>query len=329
MDIQKEKIRNKIFFITGGAGFIGSSFIKEIIENNEVIVYDNLDRDSLTKREFFHSKNLTLIKGDILNFSKLKKSIPKDINFVIHMAAIAGVDTVIKNPVKTMEINIIGTYNLLKALYEKKLIKKIERFINFSTSEVFGVNAIRVEEKQPSNLQPVGEARWNYAISKLAGEFLTFSYYDKFGLNCTILRPFNIYGPGQIGEGAIHHFVVRAIKNEPLLIHGNGDQIRSWCYIDDMVEGIKLCIIKEKAIGEVFHIGNPRGTITVLSLAEKIVQLANSKSKLIYIEKKYSDVEIRIPDIRKSMQLLHFKPKVDLNEGIKKTIEWYKKQEIL
>jgi dTDP-glucose 4,6-dehydratase len=127
----------------------------------------------------------------------------------------------------------------------------------------------------------------------------------------------------QTGEGAIHHFVVRAIKNEPLLIHGEGDQIRSWCYIDDMVEGILLCLEGDKAIGEVFNIGNPRGTITIFGLVEKVIQLANSSSEIRRIPKNYADVELRIPSIEKIKELLGFEAKVDLNEGISRTIEWY------
>jgi len=259
-----------------------------------------------------------------MNFSKV--SIPQDVDMVLHMAAIAGIDTVIKNPVKTMEVNMIGTYHVLKALMELGLLDKLERFVDFSTSEVFGINAFRVNEKESTNLQPVGEARWTYSVSKLAGEHLTYSFHKQFGLRAVTVRPFNVYGPGQVGEGAIHHFVVRAIKNEPLIIHGEGDQIRSWCYIDDMVEGVLLCLEKEETIGEVFNIGNPKGTITILGLAEKIIQLAKSSSQIVHVPKNYVDVELRIPSIEKAKELLGFEPKVDLNEGIGRTIEWYKRK---
>ena len=152
---------------------------------------------------------------------------------------------------------------------------------------------------------------------------MVYSYHKQFGLRAVTVRPFNVYGPMQIGEGAIHHFVVRAIKNEPLIIHGEGDQIRSWCYIDDMVEGILLCLEEEKAIGEVFNIGNPKGTITILGLAEKVIQLAKSGSQIRHTPKSYVDVDLRIPSIEKIKDLIGFEPKVDLNEGIRRTIEWY------
>ncbi|MCX7704818.1 MAG: GDP-mannose 4,6-dehydratase [bacterium] len=319
-------IKNKKFFITGGAGFIGVNLIKKIIDENKIVIYDNFSRNALKKSGLENHPNLQVCKGDILDIECLKNNIPSDVDFILHMAAIAGVDTVITNPTKTMEVNMIGTYNILKAIETLNLTRKIKKFINFSTSEVFGMNAIRVEEKSVTNLQPVGEARWTYAVSKLAAEHLTHSYFKQFGLKATTIRPFNIYGPGQIGEGAIHHFVIRAIKNEPLLIHGEGDQIRSWCYIEDMVNGIILCIKKEEATGEIFNIGNPKGTITILSLAEKIIQIAGSTSKIVHVPRTYVDVEFRIPNINKAREVLGFEPKVDLNEGIKQTINWYRKK---
>jgi dTDP-glucose 4,6-dehydratase len=319
-------IKGKKLFITGGAGFISTNLMRRLIADNEIIVYDNLSRNSLEGSGLWGHPNLEVIQGDILNYDFLKKSIPSDIDLVLHMAAIAGIDTVIKNRVATMEVNMIGTYYLLKALRELGPLGKIERFVNFSTSEVFGIHAFRVDEKAPTNLQPVGEARWTYSVSKLAGEHLTYSYHKQYGLRAVTVRPFNVYGPGQVGEGAIHHFVVRAIRNEPLIIHGDGDQIRSWCYIDDMVDGILLCLAKEEAIGEVFNIGNPKGTITILGLAEKVIQLAGSSSQIVHVPKTYVDVELRIPSIEKAKTLLGFEPKVDLNEGIKRTIEWYKRK---
>jgi UDP-glucuronate decarboxylase len=318
------KLKNAKVLVIGGAGFIASHLIKRLVEDNKIIVYDNLSRNSLRDSGVWNHPNLTVIQGDILDYEFLKANIPQDVNFILHMAAIAGIDTVIKETVKTMEVNMIGTYHILRALRELRLLDKVERFINFSTSEVFGIHAFRADEKTPTNLQPVGEARWTYSVSKLAGEHLTYSYHKQYGLRAVTVRPFNVYGPGQVGEGAIHHFVVRAIKNEPLIIHGDGDQIRSWCYIDDMVDGILLCLEKEEAIGEVFNIGNPKGTITILGLAEKVIQLANSSSQIVHVPRTYVDVELRIPSIEKAKTLLGFEPKVDLNEGIKRTIEWYK-----
>lgn len=316
-------IKNKRFLFTGGAGFIGSTLAKKLITDNEILIYDNFSRDSL-KFKKIKSKNLKIIQGDILNFEKLQSTVEEyKPQIVVHLAAIAGVDTVIINPVKTMEINTLGTFNILKAL--EKNSGKLERVINFSTSEVLGAYAYKSSEKSDTNFAPVGEGRWTYSVSKVAGEHLVHSYFKQFGFPSVTIRPFNIYGPGQIGEGAIHIFIKNAVLNKNIEVHGDGDQIRSWCYIDDMVDGIELCLTNKKAVGEIFNIGNPKGTITVSSLAEKIITLCKTKSKIVYVPKNYVDVELRIPSIEKAEQILKFKPKIDLNAGIKKTFAWYKK----
>lgn len=313
-------IQNKNILLTGGAGFIGTKLCSLLCNNNEILIYDNLKRNSIKDTDLLNKSNIKLVEGDILDFSHLL-SIVNDFkpNIVIHLAAVAGIDTVIKNPVNTMKVNMIGTYNVLEAV--KGL--KIERFIDFSTSEVFGTYAYKVDEQHTTNLAPVGEARWTYSVSKLAGEHLAHSYYKEYGLPVVTVRPFNIYGTGQVGEGAIHQFIDNAIKNEEIQIHGDGDQIRSWCYVDDLVDGIMLCLEKQEAIGNSFNIGNPRGTVTISMLAQLIKRISNSKSKIVYIPKTYVDVELRIPNIDKAKLILGYKPKYDLVEGLEKTIKWY------
>lgn len=317
------KIKNKRILLTGGAGFIGSTLAERLIGNNEILIYDNFSRDSL-KYKKLKTGDLKIICDDVLNFDSLRKAC-EDFKpeIVIHLAAIAGIDTVIIDPVKTLDVNINGTLNLLRAL--KKYSGKLERFLDFSTSEVLGAYAYKSNEKSQTNFAPVGEGRWTYSISKVTGEHLVHSFYKQHGYPCVTIRPFNIYGPGQVGEGAIQIFIKNVVKGKNIEIHGEGDQIRSWCYIDDMVDGIDLCLTNKKAVGEVINIGNPKGTITISSLAEKIVLLCKSKSKIVYIPKNYVDVELRIPSIEKAKDLLGFNPKVDLNEGIIRTYKWYSK----
>jgi len=305
--------------MTGGSGFIGTHLIKRLIDENEIIVYDTLTRNSLKKTSFYEHKNLKLIQGDVLDKAKLEESM-NSIDIVIHLAAIAGIDTVIKNPVKTMEVNLIGTYNVLEAARKQN----VSRFIDFSTSEVYGSYAYKKGEEENTSNGPVGEARWTYSASKLAAEHLSHSYHKEYGLPVISLRPFNIYGPGQVGESAIHKFIITSLKGENLKVVGSGDQIRSWCYVEDIINAILLCLTNDKVIGEVFNIGNPEGTITILGLAEKIISLTMSKSKIEFIPKDHVDVELRIPLIDKAQKLLGYKTQTDLNEGIKKTIEWYR-----
>lgn len=314
-------IEKKRIFITGGAGFIGSHIIERLIEDNEIIVYDTLNRNSLKDTNLINHPNLTIIQGDILDLQKLKKVIYGS-NIVIHLAAIAGIDTVIKNMVNTMKVNMLGTYNILEAIKE---VDNCERFIDFSTSEVFGSYAYKSEEGDPTQMGAVGSARWSYAVSKLAGEHLTYAYHTEFGIPTVSIRPFNIYGPRQVGEGAIHHFVKRAIRNEELIIHGDGDQIRSWCYVDDIIESVILCLEKKEAIGNVFNIGNPRGTITIYGLALAVIRVCDSKSTIKFVPKPYVDVELRMSNIDKATRVLGYKPKVDIEEGIKRTSDWYRR----
>lgn len=320
-------IVNKKILLIGGAGFIGANLCKVLCNNNDIWIYDNLNRDSIKNTGLLNKNNIKMVKGNVLDYFYLKDIIDEfKPNIVIHLAAIAGIDTVIKNPVNTMKVNMIGTYNVLEAI--KEHIPNLSTFIDFSTSEVFGCYAYKVHENSTTNLAPVGEARWTYSVSKLAGEHLTYSYYKQYGLPAVSIRPFNIYGRGQVGEGAIHQFIIKAIKNEQMQIHGDGDQIRSWCYIDDFIDGVMLCLENKKAIGNSFNIGNPKGTITISMLAYLIKQIAKSQSEIVYVPKNYVDVEIRIPSIDKAKEVLGFNPKYSLVDGLEKTIEWYRSMSI-
>jgi len=191
---------------------------------------------------------------------------------------------------------------------------------------VFGSYAFRVREADVTSLGAVGEARWTYAVSKLATEHLAHNYWKQFELPTVSIRPFNIYGPGQVGEGAVHAFVVRALQDDKLLIHNEGDQIRSWCYIDDIVDAILLAMEREEAIGESFNIGNPRSTITIYQLAQLIVRLTESKSPIEFVEWDFPDVELRIPDVKKAEALLGFRAQVELEQGLLDTVEWYRRK---
>ncbi len=316
-------IKDKRIFLTGGAGFIGTKICERLYKDNIILIYDNLNRNSIKQTILLDQDNIQFIKGDILDNKLLKKTIDDfKPDIVIHLAAIVGIDTVIKSPIKTMQVNMIGTYNIIEAI--KEYIPKMTRFIDMSTSEVFGSYAFKVDEQSTTNLAPVGEARWTYSVSKLAAEHLAYSYHKELCLPAVSVRPFNIYGPGQVGEGAIHTFILRALKNEDIQIHGDGDQIRSWCYIDDFVDGIMLCLDKKEAIGNSFNIGNPRGTITISMLAQIIKNISNSKSNIIYIPKNYVDVELRIPSIDKAKEILGYNPQHDLVTGLEKTITWYR-----
>lgn len=311
-------IENKNIFITGGAGFISSMLISRLAENNKITVYDNFTRNTLKDTSYANHPNVVQVEGDVLDFEKLKNSM-KGAQIVVHAAAIAGIESTVKNPVTTMRVNMIGAANAMQAAQE---LGGIERFVDFSTSEVFGSHAFKVDEEQQTVTGAVGEARWTYAVSKLAGEHLAHAYFKQYGLPTVTVRPFNVYGPGQTGEGALSIFIRKALKNEDILIFGDGSQIRAWCYVDDMVEGVLCAMEHPNAVGQSFNIGNARAVTTIFGLAEAICRVVGSSSKIVFRDALSADIELRIPKVGKARDLIGFDAKVDLEEGLNRTAAW-------
>ena len=309
--------------VTGGAGFIGSAFARKVIDDNEIVVLDTFQRDSLRHWPGLREHpNMNIVKGSVLEESHVQQAMD-GATMVVHAAAVAGVDTVIAQPTRTMRVNIIGTWRVLEAAVAAG---NIRRFVDFSTSEVFGTHAFKVSEGDVTSLGAVGEARWTYAVSKLATEHMAHTYHREFDLPTVALRPFNIYGPRQVGEGAVHHFIRRAIADEPLHIHNDGAQIRSWCFIDDIVEALCRALVLETPIGQSLNIGNPRSTITIYNLAREVVRVAQSNSPIEFVEWNHADVELRIPNVDKARATLGFTAAVDLEEGLRRTIGWYRER---
>lgn len=313
-------ISGKTVFITGGAGFIGSALIGRLVQDNRVIAYDNLSRDALKDRPYKDHSNLSLVVGDVLDFDHVSRAM-EGAEFVVHCAAVAGIETVVKNPVTTMRVNMVGSANVLEAAAR---LQNCERIVCFSTSEVFGQHAFRSSEVDHATIGKVGEARWTYAVSKVAEEHLAVAYYQEKKLPAVVVRPFNVYGPDQVGESALKTFVLRALKNEPIEIHGDGTQIRAWCYVDDMVDGVLLAMVHPKAPGESFNIGNQKAVVTIYGLANTVIRVLQSKSPVLFTCKDYVDVELRVPSVRKALDLLGFEAMVDLEEGIRRTAEFYR-----
>lgn len=308
--------------ITGGAGFIGSYLAEALLKDNEITIYDNFHRNALKYSPILKNSKIKLIKADILDPKTLAEAVD-DCSVVFHAAAIAGVENVINTPLKTLEINLMGTYNLLHAINGRS--KRIEKFVFFSTSEVYGPYVYQAQEDSMTTQGKVSQQRWAYSTSKIAGEHWAYAYFKQYKLPIVIIRPFNVYGPRQVGESAVHKFTIEAIQNKPIEIYGSGNQIRAWCYIDDMIEGTLLALRNPRSTGEVYNIGNPEGTITVLELAKKIKKIANSSSRIIFKKRDYPDIELRVPSIIKAREELNYNPKVDLDEGLRKTINWWRR----
>jgi UDP-glucose 4-epimerase len=316
---------SKTYFITGGAGFIANLIIRRLIaEGHKAVIYDNFLRDTLSGSDLNGHPSINVIVGDVLDIAKLTASM-KGADAVIHAAGIAGIDTVIKAPVDTMRVNMIGTANMLEAARQNEIE---DRIIDFSTSEVFGSNAYRSSESDQTVAGSAGEARWTYAVSKLAGEHLAKAYHSQFNMPIVTVRPFNVYGPGQKGEGALQRFITQALKNETICINGDGVQIRAWCYVDDFVDGIMRCLKNPSAVGESFNIGNARAVITILGLANMVCRVLDSASKIEHQDPLSADIAIRVPSIEKAGKILGFKAEIDLEEGIKRTAKWIQRQDL-
>lgn len=311
-------ITGKKIFITGGAGFIANVLMQRLVEHNEIVVFDNFWRDTLSGSWLAGHPNITIVRGDVLEFDAVYEAM-RGSEIVVHAAAIAGIDTVIKDPVLTMRVNMIGTANVLEAAYKHRVS---DRVVDFSTSEVFGNIALNATETDHTVAGSAGEARWTYAVSKLVGEHLANAYHERNGMPVVTIRPFNVYGPGQTGEGAIQIFIKRALAGQAIHIDGDGNQIRAWCYVDDFVDGLMLCMEHPDAVGQSFNIGNARAVTTVLGLAETVCRVLNSRSEIVFDPPLSADIALRIPSVKKAETILGMRAKVGLEDGIRRTAKW-------
>lgn len=312
-------LTNKRICITGGAGFIGSHLVSRLVDSNDVVVYDNLHRNALQFAHLDGHPRLRFVQGDVLDYDATRRALD-GCQVVVHCAAIAGVYTVDRSAVRTMEVNMLGTHQVVKAALDVKA----ERFVEFSTSEVYGPFIHKGKEDDLTQIGPIGESRWVYAASKLASEHLSYAHYREDGLPLVIVRPFNVYGPRQVGDGAIRGLTLQALRNLPITLYNDGTQIRSWCFVDDFVDGVLACAEKPEAVGHAFNLGNPQGTATNFELANLITRLTGSTSEIVFKPHPGPEVDLRVPSIEKAASLLGYRPKVSLEAGVSKAIAWYR-----
>ena len=315
-------IKNKNILITGGAGFIGSNLFELLVqEGNFITIIDNFNDYYPGKEEqlknitklYDNKKDYDLIKGDLLNTS-IYDQIKYAPDIIFHLAAQAGVRYSIVNPAEVTNNNIVGTMNIFE--YAAKC--NIKKVIFASSSSVYG-NPIYtpLDEDHPKN--PISP----YAISKLAGEFYADYYFREFNLPVCSLRFYTVYGPRGRPDMAMRKFFDLILKDKEITIYGDGEQIRDFTYISDILNGLILSAEKKESIGQIFNLGcsNP---MKVNHLVDKMYEIANKPKKVKYIEKQQGDVEITYSNIKKATNLLGFYPKVKIDEGLKKTYEWQK-----
>ncbi len=306
----------KTSVVTGGAGFLGSHLCEQLLrEDHRVVCLDNLLTGSIDNiQHLFTNKNFSFIHYDVTNFIH----VPGDVQYVWHFASPASPIDYLKLPIQTLKVGSLGTH---KALGFTKA--KNARFLLASTSECYGDPEVHPQvEEYWGNVNPVGP-RGVYDEAKRFAEAMTMAYHRFHGVETRIVRIFNTYGERmRIHDGrAIPTFVSQALRGEDVTVFGDGSQTRSVCYVSDLIDGIYRLMMSDYVMP--VNIGNPE-ELTMLDLAKEIIELTNSKSKIIFTELPVDDPKIRQPDITKARTLLQWEPKVKRNEGLKKTIEYFK-----
>lgn len=309
--MKKEKV-----VVTGGAGFLGSHLCDKLLyEGFEVICIDNLitgNTDNIA--HLSGNENFSFVKHDVTNYIFL----PGNVDFILHFASPASPVDYLQLPIQTLKVGSLGTHKALGLAKEKNA-----RFLLASTSEVYGDPTVHPQnENYWGNVNPIGP-RGVYDEAKRFAEAITMAYQRYHGVETRIVRIFNTYGPRmRKNDGrALPNFIQQALTDQPITIYGDGMQTRSFCYISDEVDGLFKLLLSDE--DEPVNIGNPQ-EITVQSIAEEIIKLTGSKGKIVYKELPVDDPKVRQPDISKAKQKLGWEPKVSREEGLQKTIDYFK-----
>jgi dTDP-glucose 4,6-dehydratase len=311
--LEKEQ---KTVLITGAAGFLGSHLCDRFIkEGFKVIGIDNLSTGSMKNIEhLFPVKNFEFYFHDVTKFVH----VPGKLDYILHFASPASPIDYLKIPIQTLKVGSLGTHNLLGLAKEKK-----SRFLIASTSEIYGDPSVHPQnEEYWGNVNPIGP-RGVYDEAKRFMEAITMAYHTYHGLDTRIARIFNTYGPRmRLNDGrALPAFIGQAIRGEDITVFGDGSQTRSFCYVNDLIEGIYRLLMSDYVFP--VNIGNP-DEITIKEFAEEIIKLTGTNQKIIYQELPIDDPKQRQPDITKAKEILGWSPKVSRAEGLKITYEFFK-----
>lgn len=321
------------YLITGGAGFIGSHLADYLLEQgHKVHVVDNFSTGSFSNIRHLQGRDdFSYSVDNVVDYEKLDELIERH-DRIYHLAAAVGVKLIMEKPVETIETNIQGTRNVLRlaSYYDKKLLVA-------STSEVYGKlmenddGLDRLHEKGDWRLGPPNKRRWAYACSKAMDEFLSLAYYDEKKLPVIVARFFNTVGPRQTGRYGmvVPTFVQQALMNEPIKVHGDGEQTRCFTYVRDVVEAVDHLMNTPEAEGEVYNIGS-EAPITINELARKVKRLSGSGSDIEHIPyeqvygKGFEDMRRRTPDLEKLKNTINYEPRYTIEDILEKVIEYYR-----
>ncbi len=304
------------YLITGGAGFIGSHLCESFLsQGHEVLCMDNYSTGAKRNIEpFLKSSRFRFIDHNVSRYIE----VPEPLDFILHFASPASPVDYLELPIPTLKVGALGTHNTLGLAKSKDAV-----FLLASTSEVYGDPLVRPQnEDYWGNVNPIGP-RGVYDEAKRFAEAMTMAYHRYHGLKTRIVRIFNTYGPRmRLRDGrVVPNFIMQALKNEPLTVYGEGQQTRSFQYVDDLVAGLNKLLHADHHLP--INIGNPE-EMTVLDFAKKIIQLTGSKSTIVYKPLPEDDPQGRQPDIGKAKEILGWEPKVALETGLMKTIEYFR-----
>jgi dTDP-glucose 4,6-dehydratase len=318
MSKQDKYGNSKKVLVTGGAGFLGSHLCEKLLgEGFNVICMDNFLTGRIENIEHLLGKpNFTFKKHDVTTYIEVKSSL----DYIMHFASPASPIDYLEHPIHTLKVGALGTYNSLGLAKDKKAT-----FLLASTSEIYGDPLVNPQsEEYWGNVNPVGP-RSVYDEAKRYAEAITMAYHNKHNIDIRIVRIFNTYGPRmRINDGrALPAFMCQALRNAPITVFGDGSQTRSFCYVDDLIDGIYKLLLSD--INYPINIGNPN-EISILDFAKEILNLTESKSEIVFKELPINDPKVRRPDISKAKELLSWEPKVSREEGLKKVLEYFKKE---
>ena len=315
------KLKDQNILVTGGTGFIGSHFCERLVnEGANVKILDNSFRSSIRNIESILNK-VELIEADVRNFDAIKR-VTRDTDIIVHLAAIQGTANFYDYPDLVLDVGVTGILNIVKAMAENK----VRHLVFASSSEAYGQpQYFPTPESHPLIISDPTNPRWSYSSTKIIGEMLTIHFAKKKGFDFTVIRPHNFYGPRMGWKHIVPEFIKRIVLDEEFTVQGDGAQTRSFCYIDDAIEQMILCLTRDEAKNQIFNLGNQKES-TVSEIVKYLEEICGRKLNPKHVDLPTGGTTRRNPDMSRFKQVLRFEAEINIKEGLKRTYDWYKKE---